>query len=229
MTADLVPGLLQAGLKVVDFSADYRLDDPVTYREWYDHEHTDPTRLGKVVYGLPELFADQIRGTNLIANNGCYTATAILALAPLVKSQLIETRDIIIDAKSGVSGAGRAAKQNILYCECNESLSAYGVGKHRHTPEIEQIIRRFTGQSIEVIFTPHLVRWIVAFWRRSIHVRHARSRKPKCCNSTAIFILHSPCQNRRSFANDQRHQWHEFLPHHRACGTRSHSDAGHAR
>jgi N-acetyl-gamma-glutamyl-phosphate reductase len=157
VTADLVPGLLQAGLKVVDFSADYRLDDPVTYREWYDHEHTDPTRLGKVVYGLPELFADQIRGTNLIANNGCYTATAILALAPLVKSQVIETRDIIIDAKSGVSGAGRAAKQNILYCECNESLSAYGVGKHRHTPEIEQIIRRFTGQSIEVIFTPHLV------------------------------------------------------------------------
>ncbi|MDX1963572.1 MAG: N-acetyl-gamma-glutamyl-phosphate reductase [Pirellulales bacterium] len=157
VTADLVPELLSHGLKIVDFSADYRLDDGATYLEWYDHPHADPARLGQVVYGLPELFGPQIRGANLVANNGCYTATAILALAPLVQEQLIETRDIIIDAKSGVSGAGRAAKQNLLYCECNESLSAYGVGKHRHTPEIEQIVRRYTGQSIEVIFTPHLV------------------------------------------------------------------------
>lgn len=157
VTADLVPDLLKAGLRIVDFSADYRLDDAATFKDWYDHEHSDPTRLGKVVYGLPELFAEQLKGANLVANNGCYTATAILSLAPLVKANLIETSDIIIDAKSGVSGAGRTAKQNILYCECNESMSAYGVGKHRHTPEIEQIIKRFTGSKIEVIFTPHLV------------------------------------------------------------------------
>lgn len=157
VTAEIVPELLAAGLKIVDFSADYRLDDAATYQEWYDHKHPDPTRLGKVVYGLPELFGPQIRGANLVANNGCYTATAILSLAPLVKAKLIEPQDIIIDAKSGVSGAGRSAKQNLLYCECNESLSAYGVGKHRHTPEIEQIIGRFTGTPIEVIFTPHLV------------------------------------------------------------------------
>ncbi len=174
VTADLVPDLLKAGLRIVDFSADYRLDDATTFKEWYDHEHSDPTRLGKVVYGLPELFAEQLKGAELVANNGCYTATAILSLAPLVKANLIETRDIIIDAKSGVSGAGRTAKQNILYCECNESLSAYGVGKHRHTPEIEQIIGRFTGSKIEVIFTPHLVPWIVASWRRSTASPRAR-------------------------------------------------------
>ncbi|MGC4003875.1 MAG: N-acetyl-gamma-glutamyl-phosphate reductase [Pirellulales bacterium] len=157
VTADLMPDLLATGLKVVDFSADYRLDDAATFKEWYDHDHPDPERLGKIVYGLPELFREQLKDAQLIANNGCYTATAILSLAPLVKADLIEPRDIIIDAKSGVSGAGRNPKVNFLYCECNESLSAYGVGKHRHTPEIEQIIGRFTGTKIEVLFTPHLV------------------------------------------------------------------------
>jgi N-acetyl-gamma-glutamyl-phosphate reductase len=106
---------------------------------------------------LPELFRDKIPAADLVANPGCYTTSAILALAPLVKANLIETDDIIIDAKSGVSGAGRTPKLNTLFPECNESISAYGVGKHRHTPEIEQIIGRATGRKPSVIFTPHLV------------------------------------------------------------------------
>lgn len=157
VTADIVPELLSAGARVVDFSADYRLDDAATYAEWYEHKHTDPGRLGKTVYGLPELFRSQIPTAKLVANPGCYTTSAILALAPLVKAGLIATDDIIIDAKSGVSGAGRAPKLGTLFPECNESISAYGVGKHRHTPEIEQIVGRATGRKPSVIFTPHLV------------------------------------------------------------------------
>ena len=157
VTADIVPELLASGARVVDFSADYRLDDAATYAEWYEHQHPDPARLGKTVYGLPELFRSQIPTADLVANPGCYTTSAILALAPLVKAGLIETDDIIIDAKSGISGAGRTPKLNTLFPECNESISAYGVGKHRHTPEIEQIVARATGRKPNIIFTPHLV------------------------------------------------------------------------
>ncbi|MEZ6054899.1 MAG: N-acetyl-gamma-glutamyl-phosphate reductase, partial [Planctomycetaceae bacterium] len=132
-----VPQLLAAGMKVIDLSADYRLNDPGVYEQWYGHVHTDPTRLGSTVYGLPELFGDRIPGEELIANPGCYTSTSILALAPLLNAGLIEPTGIIIDAKSGVSGAGRSPKTNLLYAECNESISAYGVGTHRHQPEIE--------------------------------------------------------------------------------------------
>jgi N-acetyl-gamma-glutamyl-phosphate reductase len=154
---ETVPKLLSAGLKVVDLSADYRLKDPGVYETWYKHVHTDPTRLGTTVYGLPELFASRIAGQSLIANPGCYTSTSILALAPLLDAQLIEPTGIIIDAKSGVSGAGRTPKTNILYAECNESFSAYAVGDHRHTPEIEQVLTESSGQKVDVIFTPHLV------------------------------------------------------------------------
>ena len=157
VTADIVPELLAAGTRIVDFSADYRLDDAATYAEWYEHQHPDPSRLGHTVYGLPELFRAQIPQADLVANPGCYTTSAILAIAPLVKAGLIDLEDIIIDAKSGVSGAGRTPKLNTLFPECNESLSAYGVGKHRHTPEIEQIVGRATGRKPTVIFTPHLV------------------------------------------------------------------------
>ena len=151
-----VPQLLAAGLKVIDLSADYRLSDPGVYEQWYGHVHTDPTRLGSTIYGLPELFGDQIPGQELIANPGCYTSTSILALAPLLKAGLIEPTGIIIDAKSGVSGAGRSPKTNLLYCECNESISAYGVGTHRHQPEIEQVLTASSGNTVDVIFTPHL-------------------------------------------------------------------------
>lgn len=151
-----IPRLLAAGLKVIDLSADYRLSDPAVYEQWYGHVHTDPTRLGNTVYGLPELFRDRIPGQDLIANPGCYTSCSILGLAPLLATKHIEPTGIIIDAKSGVSGAGRTPKQNILFAECNESISAYSVGTHRHTPEIEQILSEVSGSAVEVVFTPHL-------------------------------------------------------------------------
>jgi N-acetyl-gamma-glutamyl-phosphate reductase len=155
-SAEILPKVLAAGAKVVDFSADYRLDDAGTYLEWYGHDHPDAGRLGQTVYGLPELFREAIRQQPLVANPGCYSTSAILPLAPLVKSGLFETTDIIIDSKSGVSGAGRQPKLMTHFPECNESLSAYNVGRHRHTPEIEQIIGRHAAVRPEVIFTPQL-------------------------------------------------------------------------
>ena len=123
--------------------------------------HTDPEGLRAAVYGLPELFREQIPPADLIANPGCYTSTSILALAPLIAEDLIERTGIIIDAKSGVSGAGRSPKLTYHFPECNESLSAYSVGRHRHTPEIDQVLtdvgRAAGGDPVEVIFTPHLV------------------------------------------------------------------------
>jgi len=148
--------LLDGGCRVVDFSADYRLDNEETFERWYGEKHPDPGRLGNVVYGLPELFRAEIPSARLVANPGCYSTCSILALAPLLKAKLIDPRDIIIDAKSGVSGAGRTLKMTTHYPECNESMSAYNVGRHRHTPEIEQILGRATGSPVEVIFTPHL-------------------------------------------------------------------------
>jgi N-acetyl-gamma-glutamyl-phosphate reductase len=155
-SAEIIPRVLAAGAKVVDFSADYRLDDAATYLEWYGHEHPDPARLGATVYGLPELFRGQITGASLVANPGCYSTSAILPLAPLIKSGLFETDDIIIDSKSGVSGAGRQPKLMTHFPECNESMSAYNVGRHRHTPEIEQVIGRHAAVAPRVIFTPQL-------------------------------------------------------------------------
>lgn len=156
-SASVVPALLDGGCRVVDFSADYRLDTAQSFEHWYGEKHPDPTRLGQVAYGLPELFREQIPGARLVANPGCYSSCSILALAPLLKGGLIDPKDIIIDAKSGVSGAGRTPKLTTHYPECNESLSAYNVGRHRHTPEIEQILGRATGAAVEVIFTPHLI------------------------------------------------------------------------
>ncbi len=157
VTSALVPKLLAGGVKVIDFSADYRLRDPEIYTKWYGETHHDPGRLAEAVYGLPELFRSAIVKAKLIANPGCYPTSAILALAPLLKAGVIETGDIVIDSKSGVSGAGRTLKLTSLFSECNESVAAYGVGKHRHTPEIEQILSTACGQPLEVIFTPHLI------------------------------------------------------------------------
>jgi len=154
---EAIPELLAGGAKVIDLSADYRLSDPGVYEEWYGLVHTDPTRLGSTVYGLPELFAEKIPQAELIANPGCYTSTSILGLAPLLCEDWIEPAGIIIDAKSGVSGAGRKPKMATLFPECNESLTAYGVGSHRHTPEIEQVLSDVGGSTVEVLFTPHLV------------------------------------------------------------------------
>jgi N-acetyl-gamma-glutamyl-phosphate reductase len=156
-SAAVVPDLLKAGARVVDFSADYRLSDAESYAEWYGHEHADPVRLGKTVYGLPELFRSEIRTADLVANPGCYPTSAILALSPLLSREVIGSEDIVIDSKSGVSGAGRTPKLTTHFPECNESVSAYNVGRHRHTPEIAQILKRATGREVRVVFTPHLV------------------------------------------------------------------------
>lgn len=157
VTSSLVPKLLETGLRVVDLSADYRLNSPDVYAEWYGQKHSDPERLGKVVYGLPELFREKIREARLVANPGCYPTSAILPLAPLLERGLVAPREIIIDSKSGVSGAGRSPKLTTHFPECNESISAYNVGRHRHAPEIEQVLSTASGKAVEVIFTPHLV------------------------------------------------------------------------
>ena len=151
------PELRKRGMRVIDLSADYRLKDADIYEEWYDHKHSDPSGLAESVYGLPEIYRDKIPSAKLIANPGCYTSCSILGLAPLLANGRIEMEDIIIDAKSGISGAGRSPKLATHFPECNESFSAYGVGQHRHTPEIEQVLSDITNENIRVLFTPHLV------------------------------------------------------------------------
>jgi N-acetyl-gamma-glutamyl-phosphate reductase len=153
----VVPDLLAHRCRVIDLSADYRFRDAAVYEKWYGHSHTDAARLAKTVYGLPELFGDKIPPADLIANPGCYTSTSILGLAPFLCDRLIDPKDIIIDAKSGVTGAGRMPKLHILFGECNESLAAYSVGNHRHEPEIDQVLSHASGQTVETTFTPHLV------------------------------------------------------------------------
>jgi len=155
-SAETVQQLVQHGVRVIDFSADFRLSDVDIYHQWYDVQHPWPERVGATVYGMPEFFADDIRNADIVANPGCYPTSAILPLAPLLQAGLIETDDIIIDSKSGVSGAGRSAKVATLYCETNETLSAYAVGCHRHQPEIDDIVHRVSGKSIKSLFTPHL-------------------------------------------------------------------------
>lgn len=154
---EAIPPLLNRGVRVVDLSADYRLRDPNVYAQWYGESHDDLANLAQAVYGLPELYGDEIATAQLIANPGCYPQTAILGLAPLVAGRHIELAGIIVDSKSGVSGAGRTPKLTTHFPECNENLTAYNVGKHRHTPEIEQALGDVAGEPVEVIFTPHLI------------------------------------------------------------------------
>jgi N-acetyl-gamma-glutamyl-phosphate reductase len=152
-----VSRLLERGLRVVDLSADYRLRDPNLYAQWYGESHEDLAHLAQAVYGLPEIYGDEIATAQLVANPGCYPQTAILGLAPLVAGNHIERTGIIVDSKSGVSGAGRTAKLTTHFPECNESVAAYSVGSHRHTPEMEQALTDVAGAPVEVIFTPHLI------------------------------------------------------------------------
>ena len=152
-----VPHFIQKGIKVIDFSADYRFQDSALYEKWYKTRHTDSGGITKAVYGLPELFRDKIKNTQLTANPGCYTTATILALAPLLAKGLIEPDDIIVDAKSGVSGKGREAREDTHYCECNENTEAYAVGGHRHCPEIEHILSTKTSQPVSIQFVPHLI------------------------------------------------------------------------
>ena len=156
-SAEAVSELLAAGCRVVDFSADYRLDDPAIYKQWYGVEHPDPQRMPETVYGLPELYRDRIKGAQLVANPGCYPTSAILALAPLLKSGTVSPDGIVVDSKSGVSGAGKNPKPHLHFPEANENFAAYGVGQHRHTPEIDQILSSYASVETSVVFTPHLV------------------------------------------------------------------------
>jgi len=153
----LLPPLLQRGMRVIDLSADYRLRDPNVYAQWYGESHEDLANLTQAVYGLPELYGDEIETAQLVANPGCYPQTAILGLAPLVAGKYLEPGTLIVDSKSGVSGGGRTPKLNFHFPECNESVSAYAVGKHRHTPEIEQALGDVAGEPVEILFTPHLI------------------------------------------------------------------------
>ncbi len=156
-SADVIAQLADSDVRVIDFSADYRLDDAETYEEWYGKRHPDSQRLGKVAYGLPELFRPAIREARLVANPGCYPTAAILALAPLLKAEVIEPDSVVVDAKSGLSGAGRTPKLTTHFVEANENVTPYSVGRHRHTPEMEQVLGRFVGRRPSLLFTPHLV------------------------------------------------------------------------
>lgn len=154
---EVVPTFLKLGKQVIDLSADYRLSDPEVYGAWYE-PHLNPANLKKAVYGLPEIRRSKIKGAKLVANPGCYPTSIILALAPLLKKGLIHPPSIIADSASGVTGAGRSAKVDSLYCEVNEGYKAYGVGGvHRHTPEIEQELSLLAGEKLMITFTPHLV------------------------------------------------------------------------
>jgi len=152
-----VPKILDAGKKVVDLGADYRFSDNAIFKKWYGLEHATMKYLDQAVFGLPELFRAQIKQTKLVGNPGCYPTASILGTAPLVKNGLIDLDSIIIDAKSGVSGAGRGVSLKTHYCERNEGLEAYAVTTHRHMGEIEYQLSKVAGQDLNVTFVPHLV------------------------------------------------------------------------
>ena len=154
---EVIPALYEKGLNVIDLSGDFRYNDVKVYEEWYKETHPAPHLLDEAVYGLCELHREEIKKTRLIGNPGCYTTCSILGLAPLVKEKMIDTKSIIIDAKSGVTGAGRGLHLNYHFSECTENIMAYKVGTHRHTSEIEQELSLLAGEEIALSFTPHLV------------------------------------------------------------------------
>lgn len=155
--ASLLNEEILSKVKVIDLSADFRIKDQKVYEEWYKIEHKSPQFLPEAVYGLCEINRDQIRGARILANPGCYPTCSILSVYPLAKEGLIDMSTLIIDAKSGTSGAGRGAKVDNLYCEVNENIKAYGVASHRHTPEIEEQLTYASGTKTVLNFTPHLV------------------------------------------------------------------------
>ena len=145
------------GRKVVDLSADYRLTDPEVYENWYKTEHTEREVLKQAVYGLPELYRNEIKNATLVANPGCYPTSAILGLTPLLREGLVLPEGITVDSKSGATGAGRKADVSLSFCEVNEGFKAYGLCVHRHTPEIEQEFSAAAGGHVKIDFTPHLL------------------------------------------------------------------------
>jgi N-acetyl-gamma-glutamyl-phosphate reductase len=158
-TQEIIAAVLAANpaIKILDMSADFRLRDMGVYAQWYGHEHRAPNLQGEAVYGLTEFYREQITAARLVACPGCYPTAVLLAMVPLARAKLIDVDDIVIDAKSGITGAGRGLKQNTLFSEAGEGLSAYSVGTHRHSPEIEQEIGVAAGANVTVNFTPHLI------------------------------------------------------------------------
>lgn len=157
LCAALVNEDILSKVKIIDLSADFRIKDVTIYEEWYGLKHVSQQFIEEAVYGLCEINRDKIKNARLIANPGCYPTCTTLSIYPLLKEGLIDPKTIIVDAKSGTSGAGRSAKVNNLYCEVNENIKAYGVASHRHTPEIEEQLSYAAGESIRINFTPHLV------------------------------------------------------------------------
>lgn len=157
LCASLVSEDVLKKIKVIDLSADFRIKDVATYEKWYGIEHKSPQFILEAVYGLCEINREAVKKARLIANPGCYPTCSILSIQPALKAGLIKPSSIIIDAKSGTSGAGRGAKVQNLYCEVNESIKAYGVTTHRHTPEIEEQLSYIAGENVTINFTPHLV------------------------------------------------------------------------
>lgn len=156
-TTQAVIAALPEHLKIIDLSADFRLRDPATYAEWYGHAHQALALQGEAVYGLTEHARAALAGARLVANPGCYPTASLLPLLPLLKEGLLSTEHLVIDAKSGISGAGRSVKRNLLFTELDEGMSAYSVGRHRHTPEIEQGLSEAANRPVTVNFTPHLI------------------------------------------------------------------------
>src|SRR6478672_1068546 len=178
-TQEVISDLLKRmpAMKVVDLSADFRIADPAAYERWYGHPHAAVELQKKAVYGLTEVYRDKIKSAQLVANPGCYTSCAELALIPLLRGKAIDQDEIVIDAKSGMTGAGRAAKESMLFSEVSEGFNAYGVGQHRHMAELDQEFSAAAGREVTVTFTPHLVpmnRGILS----TIYVRGKRGRTP---------------------------------------------------
>ena len=155
--ASVISEAILADTKIVDLSADFRIKDVATYEKWYGIQHKSPQFIEEAVYGLCEINREDVKGARLVANPGCYTTCSILTAYPLAKEGLIDMNTLIIDAKSGTSGAGRGAKVGNLYCEVNENIKAYGVASHRHTPEIEEQLGYAAKEDVRISFTPHLV------------------------------------------------------------------------
>ena len=154
---DVIPSLIEKGLKVIDLSGDFRYDDIEVYEKWYGGEHSSPELLKESVYGLCELYRDKVKDARLVGNPGCYTTCSILGAYPVLASGLGESKNIIVDAKSGVTGAGRGLALGVHFCECTENTKAYKVATHRHTSEIEQELSKAAGEEIMISFTPHLI------------------------------------------------------------------------
>ena len=194
LACEMTPKLLEKGCKVLDLSADYRFSNLETYSSWYGVERSDQQVATTAVYGLPELYRDRIANAQLVGCPGCYPTASLLALSPLLKQGLIQPESAIIDAKSGTSGGGRQAKTNLLLAEADNSLAAYGVAHHRHTPEIEQICSDLAGHEVMIQFTPHLIPMV----RGILATVYATLRDPGLVRDDLItiyqaFYRSSPC------------------------------------